>query len=78
MSQSHQPPTHPRLTIGDRVVVRYRRADVRPGEPPLSDAVGEIVAIDAENVRLETRTGIRAIPLAAVVAAKRVPPAPRG
>lgn len=62
-----------RLQIGMRVVVRYRIADAEHG---LTDAVGDVLELDAEAVVVATRRGDVRIPLADVVAAKPVPPAP--
>ncbi len=63
---------HPldRLRVGMRVVVRHRLDD------GLSDALGEVVALDDSSVSVATRRGVRVVPRGAVVAAKEVPPAP--
>ena len=63
---------HPldRLRVGMRAVVRHRLDD------GLSDALGEVVALDASSVSVATRRGVRVVPRGAVVAAKEVPPAP--
>jgi N-acetylglutamate synthase len=58
------------LRPGMRAVVRHR---IGPG---VTDALGEIVAIDAEIVSVQTRRGLETISRAAVVAAKEVPPRP--
>jgi N-acetylglutamate synthase len=65
-------PTHPldRLRVGMRAVVRSRLDD------GLTDALGEVVALDDTSVSVATRRGVRVVPRAAVVAAKEVPPAP--
>lgn len=62
--------------VGDRVVVRYRRPAPQPGEPPLSDALGELVQVDESALTVRTRQGDVTIQTAAVVAAKKVPPPP--
>ena len=63
---------HPldRLRVGMRAVVRHRLDD------GLSDALGEVVALDETSVSVATRRGVRVVHRAAVVAAKEVPPAP--
>jgi GNAT superfamily N-acetyltransferase len=63
---------HPldRLRVGMRAVVRHRLDD------SLSDALGEVVALDDSSVSVLTRRGLRVVPRVAVVAAKEVPPAP--
>ena len=63
---------HPldRLRVGMRAVVRHRLDD------GLSDALGEVVALDDSSVSVATRRGVRVVPRGAVVAAKEVPPAP--
>ena len=63
---------HPldRLRVGMRAVVRHRLDD------GLSDALGEVVAMDDSSVSVATRRGVRVVPREAVVAAKEVPPAP--
>jgi hypothetical protein len=65
-----------RWRVGDRVVVRYRRPAPEPGEPPLSDALGELVQADENTLTVRTRQGDVTIEAAAVVAGKRVPPPP--
>jgi N-acetylglutamate synthase len=63
---------HPldRLRVGMRAVVRHRLDD------GLSDALGEVVALDDTSVSVATRRGVRVVPRGDVVAAKEVPPAP--
>lgn len=56
--------------LGTRVVVRQRI----PGG--LTDALGFLRSVSAEECVVETRDGLKTVPLAAVVAAKEVPPAP--
>lgn len=55
---------------GTRVVVRYRI------EGGLTDALGELVASDADGCTIRTRSSDVVIRLPLVVAAKQVPPAP--
>jgi hypothetical protein len=52
------------------VVVRYRI------DGGLTDALGHLVSCDAGSCTIRTRKADVVIPLAAVVAAKEVPPAP--
>jgi hypothetical protein len=61
---------------GDRVVVRYRRGAPAAGEPPLSDALGEVVASGPDGITVRTRRGDVVVPGDAVVLGKRVPPPP--
>jgi N-acetylglutamate synthase len=58
------------LRPGMRAVVRARIDD------GLTDALGEIEAIDANTISVRTRHGVKTIERALVVAAKEVPPAP--
>lgn len=60
-------PVH-RLRPGMRAVVRQRI------EHGVTDALGDIVAMDADTVSVRTRSGLVVIDRAAVVAAKEVPP----
>ncbi|TQJ33195.1 putative acetyltransferase [Arthrobacter sp. SLBN-122] len=55
---------------GIRVVVRYRI------EGGLTDALGNLLACDSGSCTVRTRQADVVIPLAQVVAAKEVPPAP--
>jgi hypothetical protein len=57
--------------LGVRVVARYLLADGRA-----TDALGYIRSRDAEHVVIETKRGLQAVPLTAVIAAKPVPPPP--
>ena len=59
-----------RLRPGIRAVVRHRI------EHGLTDALGDIVAMDADSVSVRTRRGVVVIDRATVVAAKEVPPRP--
>ena len=56
--------------LGTRVVVRYRISD------GLTDALGDLVGISDADCTVRTRRSDVVIPLALVVAAKPVPPAP--
>lgn len=69
-----EPSDDTRLRVGDRVVVRYRLPEASPGEPGLTDAVGDLLEVEADLVTVRTRRrGDVVIPRAAVVAAKRLP-----
>jgi hypothetical protein len=60
------------VPLGTRVVARYRV----PGG--FTDALGYLRARDGRTCQVDTRRGLVAVPLADVVAAKRVPePPPR-
>jgi hypothetical protein len=61
--------------IGHRVVVR-RVVGEREGRPLMSDLLGQLTAFGAAELTVETRSGAVRVPLAEVVAGKRVPPAP--
>ncbi|SFK53724.1 hypothetical protein [Cellulomonas sp. KH9] len=72
-------------TPGTRVVVRRRRDDLPPGtvpgalrggEPPFTDVLGEVVAVDDAGVTVRTRRGVVHVPAQDVVRAKTVPPPP--
>jgi ribosomal protein S18 acetylase RimI-like enzyme len=58
------------LRPGMRAVVRRRL------EHGVTDALGDVVAIDAHTVSVRTRRGVEVIDRAVVVAAKEVPPKP--
>ncbi|KRF22125.1 hypothetical protein ASG95_15985 [Phycicoccus sp. Soil803] len=65
------------LPLGSRVVVRWRLAAPDPATgATLTDAVGTLLARDAETVRVETSRGVVTIERARVTAAKEVPPKP--
>ncbi|MDQ0820103.1 hypothetical protein QFZ79_002396 [Arthrobacter sp. V4I6] len=72
MSQPMPPPQQflSGAPIGTRVVVRYRI------EGGLTDALGELVGLGEGACTVRTRRQDVVIPLARVVAAKEVPPAP--
>jgi hypothetical protein len=61
--------------IGHRVVVR-RVVGVRDHRPLMTDALGVLTAITDTSLTLDTDAGPLTVPLAAVVAAKRIPPRP--
>lgn len=56
---------------GQRVVVRYRLA-----AGGYSDALGELLEVDAAGVRVETRRGPVSVAADDIVLGKRVPPPP--
>ncbi|UQX87713.1 GNAT family N-acetyltransferase [Jatrophihabitans telluris] len=58
---------------GRRVVVRFRR-DAADGRPPLTDAVGRLLAVDDRSLILDTARGRLEIPTADVQSAKIVGP----
>ena len=63
--------------VGHRVVVR-RFVEIRDDRPLFTDVVGDLVAWDAESITVVTRRGSVTVPIAAIVAGKRIPPpAPR-
>jgi len=62
---------------GVRVVVRRVRDDSpAPGEPPYTDVLGDVVAVDDDGLTVRTRRGDVRVPAADVVLTKVVPPAP--
>lgn len=56
--------------LGTRVVVRYKIPE------GMTDALGDLVGINAAECTVRTRRTDVVIPLALVVAAKAIPPAP--
>jgi ribosomal protein S18 acetylase RimI-like enzyme len=58
------------LRAGMRAVVRHRI------DHGVTDALGDVVAIDPETISVRTRLGVVTVERAAVVAAKEVPPKP--
>jgi hypothetical protein len=58
------------LAQGTRVVVRYRI------DGQLTDALGDLIALDDDSCTVRTRRGDAVVPLSDVTAAKAVPPAP--
>lgn len=62
--------------VGARVIVR-RSLGPRAGDPPYSDVLGNLLALDEDTVLVETRTGATVrVACREVVAAKRIPPRP--
>lgn len=57
--------------VGERVVVRYRTED-----GGFSDALGELVRVDATGVDVVTRRGVVSVEAADIALGKRVPPPP--
>ncbi len=57
---------------GERVVIRFLLPDGMA-----TDALGEVVRLDAATCVVRTRRGDVPVPIAAAVAARRVPPPPR-
>ncbi len=64
------PSTPPWLRPGVRAVVRHRGAD------GLTDALGEVEALDETTVSVRTRRGLEVIELTQITLAKQVPPRP--
>jgi len=59
------------VKVGDRVVVRYRLPDGRA-----TDALGILLSADATELVVDGKRGAETVPVADVMAAKVVPPAP--
>jgi GNAT superfamily N-acetyltransferase len=59
------------LRPGMRAVVRQR---IEGGVGRVTDALGDVVALDADTISVRTRRGVEVIDRATVVAAKEVPP----
>ncbi|MHC2998548.1 putative acetyltransferase [Microbacterium sp. HJ5] len=57
--------------VGHRVVVRYL---LPTGQA--TDALGELLEADARAVVVDGKRGVERIPVADIIAAKEVPPAP--
>ncbi|MGO1173964.1 MAG: hypothetical protein ACTHXO_03005 [Actinomycetaceae bacterium] len=57
-------------TVGERVVVRFQDGD------DARDALGVLVAADADALTVETRRGRVLVPVPAILTGKRVPPPP--
>ncbi|WP_308126488.1 N-acetylglutamate synthase, CG3035 family [Rhodococcoides corynebacterioides] len=65
-----------RISVGDRVVVRYRRRDAA-GAPPLSDVIGILTDLSPDVLTVERESGVTvAISRADVVACKAIPRKP--
>ena len=63
--------------VGQRVVVR-RFVEIRDDRPVFTDVVGDLAAWDDESITVVTRRGPVTVPIADIVAGKRIPPpAPR-
>lgn len=61
------------LELGTRVVVRFR---LHGDAHRASDALGDLVGVDADACVVRTRAGDVTVALADVLLAKRVPPPP--
>ena len=71
------PATWRALPVGVRVVVRRIRDDEHaPDEPPLTDVLGELLAVDDGGVVVRTRGGDVHVPAADIVLSKQIPVAP--
>lgn len=57
--------------VGTRVVIRYRLDDGRA-----TDALGTLLEIGATHCAVATKRGTEVVPIAAIIAAKPVPPVP--
>lgn len=57
------------FAVGERVVIRFLLPDDRA-----TDALGEVLARDPRVCTIETIRGPVPVPIAAAIAAKRVPP----
>ena len=55
---------------------RLRDDDPAPHEPPFTDVLGELLALDDDGVLIRTRRGDVRVPAADIVLSKQVPPAP--
>lgn len=66
-------PVLPGVPTGTRVVVRY----LIEGGDRATDALGMLVERTEDHLVIDTRRGLEPIPLAAVILAKPVPPAPQ-
>ena len=60
------------FAVGERVVIRFVLPDGMA-----TDALGEITALDAATCTVLTKRGEVPVPIAAAIAAKRVPPQPK-
>lgn len=71
------PATWRALPVGVRVVVRRLRDDgPGPDEPPFTDVLGDLLAVDDAGVLVRTRRGDVHVPAADIVLSKQIPPAP--
>lgn len=62
------------LTTGDRIVVRFRLENPAAGAPSVSDALGQLLAVDQHTLRIQTRQDVVTVPRERITHAKRVPP----
>lgn len=63
-----------KVRVGDRVVVRHRLPSPDEFGHTLTDAVGVLVAQDAQSVTLETRRGDERVALDTITLVKAIPP----
>jgi len=61
--------------VGHRVVVR-RFVERRDGRPVFTDVVGDLIGWGDRDITVVTRRGPVTVPIAAIVAGKRIPPRP--
>ncbi len=61
--------------VGHRVVVR-RFVEMREDRPIFTDVVGDLVEWGVREITVVTRRGPVTVPIADIVAGKRIPPAP--
>jgi len=59
------------LSAGTRVVIRY---SLESGQA--TDALGMLVSVTSTHCTVETKRGAETVPIAAIIAAKEVPPPP--
>jgi len=64
-----------RADVGHRVVVR-RFVEMRDGRPVFTDVVGDLTAWDDQDITVVTRRGPVTVPIATIVAGKRIPARP--
>jgi hypothetical protein len=64
-----------RADVGHRVVVR-RFVEMRDGRPVFTDVVGDLTAWDERDITVVTRRGTVTVPIATIVAGKRIPARP--
>lgn len=68
----------PILEVGRRVTARYAlNPHTHEGPEKVSDALGYVVAVDAQTITVETRRGFARIPRQLIVAVREVPPPPQ-
>lgn len=61
--------------VGHRVVVR-RVVGERDGRPLFTDILGELLTYGTDELTVASKNGPVSVPVEAIVAAKRIPPAP--